>query len=119
GTESRKTPPSPIQQEMVTDLLPHLDVHKSMGPDGMHPRMLKELATVITKPLPTIYQQSWLTGEVPSDWKSGDVTAIYKKGQKDDPGNYRPVSLTSVLGKLMEQVILSCIMRHMQDNQVI
>ncbi|KFP73882.1 hypothetical protein N311_04133, partial [Apaloderma vittatum] len=111
--------PPPIQQEMVTDLLQHLDGQKSMGPDGMHPRVVKELAAVITKTLSIIYQHSWLTGEVPSDWKSGDVTPIYKKGWKDNPGNYRPVSLTSVLGKLMEKIILSCIMRHMQDNQVI
>ncbi|KFP81386.1 hypothetical protein N311_04754, partial [Apaloderma vittatum] len=118
GTQSRKTP-LPIQQVMVTDLLPHLDAHKSMGPDGVHPRVLRDLAAVITKPLSITYQQSWLPGEVSSDWKSADVTPIYKKGRKDSPGNYRSVSLTSVLGKLMEQVILSCIMRHMQDNQVI
>ena len=47
------------------------------------------------------------------------MTPIYKKGQKDDPGNYRPVSLTSVPRKLMEQLILSTITQHMQDNQMI
>ena len=47
------------------------------------------------------------------------MTPIYKKGQKDDPGNYRPVSLTSVPGKLMEQLILSTITQHMWDNQMI
>ncbi|KAK4817611.1 hypothetical protein QYF61_020406 [Mycteria americana] len=61
--------------------------------------------------------QSWLTGEVPVDWRLGTVTPIYKKGQKEDPGNYRPVSLTSVQGKLMEQIILSAITRHVEDNQ--
>ncbi|KAK4833011.1 LOW QUALITY PROTEIN: hypothetical protein QYF61_027113 [Mycteria americana] len=102
---------------MVSDLLHHLDTHKSMGPDEIHPRVLKELAEELTKPLSIIYQQSWLTGEVPADWRLANVTPIYKKGQKEDPGNYRPVSLTSVPGKLMEQIILSAITRHVENNQ--
>jgi len=60
--------------------------------------MMGELA----KPLPVSYQQSWLTGEVPDDWRITNVTHIYKKGREEDPGNYRPVSLTSVLGEVME-----------------
>jgi len=69
--------------------------------------VLKELAEELAKPLSIIYQQSWLAGEVPDDWRIASVTPIYKKGQKEHPGNYRPVSLTSVLGKIMEQFILS------------
>ncbi|KAK4821391.1 hypothetical protein QYF61_019292 [Mycteria americana] len=106
-----------IQGEMVSDLLHHLDTHKSMGPDEIHPRVLKELAEELTKPLSIIYQQSWLTGEVPADWRLANVTPMFKKGQKEDPGNYRPVSLTLVLGKLMEQIIVSAITWHVEDNQ--
>ncbi|KAK4821712.1 hypothetical protein QYF61_027784 [Mycteria americana] len=106
-----------IQGEMVSDLLHHLDTHKSMGPDEIHPRVLKELAEELTKPLSIIYQQSWLTGEVPADWRLANVMPIFKRGRKEDPGNYRPVSLTSVPGKLMEQIILSAITRHVEDNQ--
>ncbi|PKU35456.1 rna-directed dna polymerase from mobile element jockey-like [Limosa lapponica baueri] len=80
---------------------------------------LLPLAEVLTKPLIIIYQQSWLTGEVPVDWRLANVTPIYKKGRKEDPENYRPVSLTSVPGKVMEQVILSVITQHIQDNQAI
>ncbi|KFU98815.1 hypothetical protein N340_11879, partial [Tauraco erythrolophus] len=108
-----------IQEERVKDLLLRLDAHKSMGPDGIHPRVLRELADVIAKPLSFIFGQSWLTGEVPLDWRLADVTPIYKKGRKEDPGNYRPVSLTSVTGKVMEQVILSAINEHIQVNRVI
>ncbi|KFQ84024.1 hypothetical protein N337_09932, partial [Phoenicopterus ruber ruber] len=108
-----------IQGEMVSDLLHHLDTHKSMGPDEIHTRVLRELAEVLTKPLSIIYQQSWLTGEVPVDWRSANVTPIYTNDRKEDPGNYRPVSLTSVPGKLMEQTILSAIIQHVQDNQAI
>ncbi|KFQ80676.1 hypothetical protein N337_11774, partial [Phoenicopterus ruber ruber] len=111
-----------IQGEMVSDLLHHLDTHKSMGPDGIHPRVLRELAEVaevLTKPLSIIYQQSWLTREVPVDWKLANVTPIYKKGRKEDPENYRPVSLTSVPGKVMEQITLSAITWHVWDNRAI
>ncbi|GAB0179428.1 mitochondrial enolase superfamily member 1 [Grus japonensis] len=101
---------------MVTDLLHHLDTHKSVRLDGIHPKVLVE---VLIKPLSDIYQQSWLTGEVPVDWRLANVTPIYKKSQKEDAGNYRPVSLTSVLGKFMEQIIPSAITWHVQDNQVI
>ncbi|KAK4831897.1 hypothetical protein QYF61_020044 [Mycteria americana] len=106
-----------IQGEMASDLLHHLDTHKSMGPDEIHPRVLKELADVLTKPLSILYQQSWLNGEVPADWRLANVTPIYKKGRKEDLGNYRPVSLTSVPGKLMEQIILSAIIRRVENNQ--
>ncbi|GAB0183877.1 mitochondrial enolase superfamily member 1 [Grus japonensis] len=81
--------------------------------------ILRELAEALTKPLCIIYQQSWLTGEVPVDWRLANVMPIYKKGRKEDLGNYRPVSLTSVPGKVMEKIILSAIMQHIQDNQAI
>jgi len=90
-----------------------------MGPDGIHPRVLRELATFIIKPLSIIYQQSWLTGEVPVNWRLVNVTPIYNQGWEQDPGNYRSVSLTSVPGKAMEQIILSAITWHVQDNQAI
>jgi len=90
---------------------------KSMGPDGIHPRALRELAEQLVKPLSLICQQSWLTGEVPDDWRIASVTPIYKKDQKEDPGNYRDVSLTSMLGKIMEQFILSALTSHVKDHQ--
>jgi len=58
-----------IQEEMVSDLLHHLDAHKSMGLDEVCPRVLRELVEVLTQPLSIIYQQSWLTREVPVDWR--------------------------------------------------
>ena len=76
-----------------------------MGPDGLHPRVLRELADVVAKPLSIIFWQSWLTGDVPVDWKLANVTPIFKKGQKGDPGRYRPISLTLVPGKVMERII--------------
>ncbi|KAJ7426024.1 RNA-directed DNA polymerase from mobile element jockey-like protein [Willisornis vidua] len=78
---------------------------------------MKELAEELSKLLSIICQQSWLTGEVPDDWKLASVTSTHKKGCKEDLANYRPVILTSVPGKVMEQTILSAITQHLQDVQ--
>ena len=112
-----QTEPPTIQEETVRDLLLQLNCHKSMEPHEIHPRALRELAEEIAEPLSIIYQRSLLTGEVPEDWRLASVTPIYKKGCREDPGNYRPVSLTSVPGKIMEQIVLREITRHVQDNQ--
>ncbi|CAM4612895.1 unnamed protein product [Lepidochelys olivacea] len=108
-----------VEIEVVRDYLEKLDVHKSMGPDELHPRVLKELAAVIAEPLAIIFENSWRTGEVPDDWKKANVVLIFKKGKKEDPGNYRPVSLTSVPGKIMEQVLKESILKHLHERKVI
>ncbi|GAB0208453.1 mitochondrial enolase superfamily member 1 [Grus japonensis] len=115
--DGEQNKPPIIQEEAVNNLLCHLDTHKSMGLDGIHPRVLRGLVEELAKPLSIIYQQSWLTGEVPDNWRLANVMPIYKKGQKEDPGKYRPVSLTSVPGKIMERFILSALTRQVQDNQ--
>ena len=66
-----------------------------------------------------IFERSWRTGEVPEDWREANVTPVFKKGKKEDLGNYRPVSLTSVPGKVMEQFILEVISRHVEEKKVI
>ena len=84
------------EEGMVWEHLGGISVHKSMGPDGMHPYVLRELAEIIAKQLSIILDRSWRTGEMPEDWSIANVTLVFKKGKKEDLGNYRPVSLTSV-----------------------
>jgi len=115
--EGEQNKPPIMQEEPVNDLLRHLDAYKSVGPDEIHSRVLRELVEKLAKPLSIIYQQSCLTGDVPDGWRITSMTPIYKKGRKEDPGNYRPVSLTLVLGKIMKQFILSALTRHVKDYQ--
>ncbi|RMC15151.1 hypothetical protein DUI87_07333 [Hirundo rustica rustica] len=106
-----------VKDKMVSDLLCQLDTHRSMGPDVIHPKVMRELAEIFAKTLSIIYQQSYLTREVPADWRSADVTPIYKNGWKNDLGSYRPVSLTSALGKVLEEIIPSAITWYIQHTQ--
>jgi len=101
----------------VRDRLSNLYARKSMGPDGMHPRVLRELADVIAEPLSIIFERSWRTREVPEDWRKANVTPVFKKGKKEDPGNYRPVSLTSIPRKVVEQLILEVIIKQVEEKR--
>jgi len=70
-------------------LLLDLKPSKPPGPDGIHPKVLKELAAEVAAPLTAIFRSSLASGTVPQSWKTANITAIYKKRDKRDPSNYR------------------------------
>lgn len=77
-----------VKKDWVRKHLGKLCIHKSMGPDGMHPQMLRELTGTVVRLLTIIFERSWSSGEVPEDWKKQNITPVFKKGKEDDPGNY-------------------------------
>ena len=107
-----------ITPEMITQKLKKLKTSKSPGPDGFHPRVLMETAEELSVPLTILFRKSLQAAELPEDWKIGEITPIHKKGSRRQPGNYRPVSLTSVIVKVLESIIRDVIVDHMMSNNL-
>ncbi len=96
-----------------------LDPSKAVGPDNISPKVLKELANVIAVPLTIIFRKSLNSRQVPKDWKHALVVPIFKKGARQNPENYRPISLTCICSKLMEHIICSAMMKHASQNDIL
>jgi len=115
----------PVKNELIdvnfteVDVLKHLlslKADKSPGPDTIHPRLLKECAHELAYPLYILYRSSLDEGNIPQEWKDGHVTPIHKKGSRADVSNYRPVSLTSAVCKVMEKLLRKAFLDHMISN---
>ena len=102
----------------IQKLLEKLNVNKSCGPDNFHPHLLQKTAETISVPLKLIFEKSLSSGECPTDWKTANVTPIHKKGDRTEPSNYRPVSLTSQVCKILETLVREKIVKHMKVNSL-
>ena len=90
-----------------------------MGPDRLHPRVLKETTRAVAPILQIMFSKSLENGEVPDDWKQANIAPIFKKGERYCPSNYRPVSLTCACSKLMEHIISKHLLNHLQANNIL
>ena len=105
-------------EEQVSKAIDHIKASKSQGPDNIHPKLIKETKSAIKKPLKILFTKSLEEEKIPTIWKKANVTAIFKKGEKSKAENYRPISLTSVPGKLMERLVKNAIVEHMTTNNL-
>ena len=103
-----------MREEMVREHLGNIRVYKSLGPYGMHPCVLRELAEVTAEPLSIIFDRPRRLGEVPEDWRIANVSPVFRNGEEEDVGNSRRVSLTSVPRKVMEQPIVAAISKQLE-----
>ena len=94
-----------INNERVAKAINDMKMNKAAGPDELVSTYIKGTQESIIEQLVNLFEQSMENGEIPEDWKTANVTAIFKKGTRGDPGNYRPVSLTSNVCKVFERLI--------------
>ena len=100
-------------RETVLKELKDLKINKSFGPDEIHPKMLLELAEQLAEPLALLFNMSLQDNILPEDWKKAYITPIFKKGARNQAVNYRPISLTSIVCKVMEKLVRRGIMDHL------
>ena len=103
----------------VIKCVKRLSPKKACGPDKMPILALQETVNEIAPVLQNIFQQSLNKSKTPSDWKKANIVPIFKKGDRTKPTNYRPVSLTAVVSKMLEHIVVAQIMDHLDHHQII
>ena len=108
-----------VTKEGVTKLLKGLNPSKALDPDELHPRVLKELVTELGTVFALLFQQSIDKGEIPMEWSLANTCSMFKKGVRSLACNYRPVSLTCVPCNLLEHIVCSNIMAHLDEHRLL
>lgn len=117
--EANISPTFVVTEEMFKKKLSKIKKNGAPGPDKVTGRVLIELEDVVALPLCLIFNKSLSSGEVPEDWRIANVTSVFKKGNRSLAENYRPISLTSVVCKLLESLICEVIIEHLSEHQVL
>ena len=100
-------------------LLNNLNPHKASGPDHISTQFRKSMSSVLAPALTFIFQASLDQGQAPDDWRLAYVTPLFKKGDKSRASNYRPVSLTSLCCKVVDHIIHSQVINHLEANNIL
>ena len=108
-----------VTKEGVEKLLKKINPSKACGPDMIPARILRDMVEEISQILTTLFQRTIDLGELPEDWKSANVSPIFRKGDRFKASNYRPVSLTSLCCKLQEHIITSNVLSHLEQHKIL
>ena len=105
-----------LSEADVFSVLHNLDINKAQGPDGIPARLLKETARQISPSLTVLFNKSLSTGVLPHDWKLANVVPVHKKDNKEHVENYRPISLLSLISKVLERCVFNKIKDHVFEQ---
>ena len=119
GTEYQCLAEIEINKDIVLEKLNSINVNKCQGPDEIHGKIIYEIRHEIAEPLTKLFKLSLETSTVPQDWRDANVCPLFKKGSRAKAENYRPVSLTSVVGKICESIIKDRIVKHLEENKLL
>ena len=106
-------------EDDVLDLLKCIDTTKATGPDGISPKLLYEAGYSIVPSLTKLINLSLKTSKVPKDWKIANVIPLFKKGDKHERNNYRPVSLLSCVSKILEKIVFKHLYNYLHEHHLI
>ena len=105
--------------DVVFNLLRNIDEKKATGLDMIPSKLLKMAASIVTPSLTAIFTKSIITGIYPTEWKMARVTPVFKKGEKSDLNNYRPISVIPVVSKVFEKIVYDQLYQYLNDNQLL
>ena len=103
----------------VCRLLLRLKTDKAAGSDGIPNSLLRLAAPAISQSLAWLFQRSLVLGKLPLQWKTSKVVPVYKKGRRDQPDNYRPISLLPAVSKVLETIVNCQLYEHLQANALL
>ncbi|CAH1252373.1 Hypp9263 [Branchiostoma lanceolatum] len=108
-----------LSVDEVQEVLQGLHPNKAPGPDGIPNRLLKEAAPVISTSLCNLFNLSLSTSQLPAEWKQCNVTPVYKKGDRSNPSNYRPIALLPTVPKVLERLVHNRLYTYLMNNNLI